>query len=53
MTTEADKKDQPEPKKIKFTCRFCQKSKPLDDMVTLPGYFPPIVACRECERKMR
>ena len=53
MTAEADNKEQPKQKKITFKCRFCEKSKPLEDMVTLPGYFPPIVACQECERKMR
>jgi hypothetical protein len=53
MTEEADIKGKPKPKKITFKCRFCEKTKPIEKMVTLPGYFPPIVACRECEKKMR
>jgi hypothetical protein len=40
-------------KKITFRCRFCGRSKPLDKMELLTRFFPPIVACRDCERKMR
>jgi len=34
-----------------FKCRYCGKDKPLDDMKALTRFFPPVVACRECERK--
>ena len=42
-----------EAKEITFKCRFCGKSKPLDEMRVLTRFFPPIVACRDCEKKMR
>jgi hypothetical protein len=53
LTTNTDEKDKPKEREIYFKCKFCSELKPLDDMVTLPGYFPPIVACRDCEAKMR
>ena len=53
MTTETDKDKKPETKELTFKCKFCGESRPLSEMVTLPGFFPPIVACRACERKMR
>ncbi|MBI4188330.1 MAG: hypothetical protein HY529_03885, partial [Chloroflexi bacterium] len=33
--------------KIVFKCRFCEKSKPLDEMVVITKYFPPVVLCRD------
>ncbi len=38
---------------IAFKCRFCQKSKPISDMVVVTRLFPPLVACRECEKELR
>ena len=38
---------------ITFTCKFCGEKKPIDDMKTVDGYFPPVIACSECERKLR
>ena len=40
-------------KEITFRCRFCGSSKPLEEMGLLTRFFPPIVACRDCEKKMR
>jgi hypothetical protein len=40
------------PKEITFRCRFCGESKPLDDMRTLTRFFPLLVACRECEKRV-
>ena len=40
-------------KEVTFKCKFCERSKPLDEMVVLTRFFPPIVACRDCEKKMR
>jgi hypothetical protein len=40
-------------KEVTFKCRFCGKAKPLDEMVVLTRYFPLIVACRDCAKKMR
>ncbi len=42
-----------ETKEITFKCKFCGRSKPLDEMVALTRFFPPIVVCRDCKRKMR
>ena len=58
MTEETGKKGKKSskakaPKEITFKCQFCGESKPLDEMVVLTRFFPPIVACRDCERKMR
>jgi len=51
MTTEIEKEE--EAKEITFKCKFCEGSKPLDEMVVLARFFPPLVACRDCEKKMR
>lgn len=40
------------PKEIAFKCRFCGEQKPLDDMNVLRRFFPPLVACRACERRI-
>ncbi len=42
-----------ETKEITFKCKFCGKSKSLGEMMVLTRFFPPIVACRDCEKKMR
>ena len=53
MTAETEKGEEAKTKEVTFKCKFCEKSKPLDEMVVLTRYFPPIVACRDCEKKMR
>ena len=53
MAAGAKKKEVSKSKEVTFKCKFCDKSKPLDDMVVVTGFFPPIVACRDCEKKMR
>ena len=40
-------------KEVTFKCKFCERSKPLDEMVVLTRFSPSIVACRDCEKKMR
>jgi len=40
-------------KGITFKCKFCEKSKPLEEMVVLTTYFPPNVACRDCVKKIQ
>lgn len=55
-TTEVVKKKKSEAKvtkEITFRCQFCGSSKPLEEMGLLTRFFPPIVACRDCEKKMR
>ncbi len=39
-------------KKITFKCKFCEKEKPLEEMVVLSGYFPPVITCRDCEKNL-
>lgn len=38
---------------ITFKCSLCGESQPLKEMTILTRFFPRIVACRDCERKMR
>ena len=56
MPTEMVKKEKAETKgtkKITFKCKFCETSKPVEEMRILARFFPPVVACRDCESKMR
>ncbi len=54
MATKNIKNDeQPKAKEVTFKCKFCEKSKPLNEMVILTRFFPPIVACRDCEKEMQ
>ncbi len=53
MAAEIEKEETPKTKETTFTCKFCEKSKPLAEMVVLTTYFPPVVACRDCGKKMR
>lgn len=40
-------------KESTFTCKFCEKTKPLSEMTTITRFFPAAVACRECGKKQR
>jgi len=56
MATHITDREQPgvkKPGEITFKCKYCGKTWPLDEMRTLTRFFPPVVACRECEKKMR
>jgi len=57
MTTETVKKKElpvtKETGEITFKCKYCGKKKPLDDMRRVDRFSPPLVACRECEKKLR
>jgi len=59
MTIEMLEKEESKPrgteetKEIIFRCKYCGNVKPLDEMRTLTGFFPLVVACSECEKKMR
>jgi hypothetical protein len=33
---------------IIFTCKFCHKRKPLEEMRVIRRLFPPVLACRAC-----
>ena len=57
MTTEIETMNKEESvakeaREITFKCRFCGRSRPIDEMVVLTRFFPPMVACRDCEKKM-
>lgn len=53
MTNKATKKGKTKANKTTFKCKFCEANKPLAEMVIITRYFPPIVACPECERRLR
>ena len=36
-----------------FTCKFCEKTKPLSEMTVVTRFFPAAIACRECAKKRR
>ena len=41
-------KRQDSPRVITFTCKFCGKTKSLDDMRVVTRFFPPLPACKDC-----
>ncbi len=53
MATEIGKKKDSKGKKITFQCKYCEKSKPLEEMVVLNRFSPQVLACRDCEKNMR
>ena len=53
MATETEKEKEAEVEELTFKCKSCGQSKPLDEMMILSRFFPPIVACRDCEKKIR
>ena len=53
MTTEIAKKKESKENGISFKCKFCEESKALEEMIVLTRFFPPLVACRDGEKKMR
>lgn len=53
MVRREEESEAKETKEITFKCKFCGVSKPLDEMMVLTRFSPPIVACRDCEKKMR
>ncbi len=39
-------------KKVTFKCKYCGKTRPLEEMRTVTRFFPPVVVCRECDQKL-
>jgi hypothetical protein len=35
-------------REIIFTCQFCGKSKPIEEMRIVDRFSPPLPACRDC-----
>ena len=58
MTPEKKKKEETKPrtstkgkdKDIIFTCKYCEKDKPLSEMVVVTRFSPPLVTCKDCEK---
>jgi hypothetical protein len=52
MVSKELSKEQSQTREVTFKCKFCGKHKPLAEMRSLTRFFPPLVACRECEKKI-
>ncbi len=39
-------------REITFTCKFCGKPKPIEEMRIITRFFPPLPACRDCFKLM-
>ncbi|MFC1941325.1 hypothetical protein ACFLWL_02840 [Chloroflexota bacterium] len=53
MVTKKEKGEKSKGKEVTFKCMVCEESKSLEELVVLTRFFPLIVACRDCEKKMR
>ena len=53
MVAKKGKGEKSKVKGVTFKCRVCEGSKPLEELVVLTRFFPLIVACRDCEKKIR
>jgi hypothetical protein len=40
-------------KEITFRCKVCGNEGRLEDMKTANRFFPPLILCRDCEKKLR
>lgn len=52
MAANTEKSEQKE-QIVTFRCKFCKKALPLDEMSIITKYFPPIVACKACEKALQ
>ena len=46
-------KETPEPQEIMFTCRRCQRQRPISEMRTVTRFSPVMVVCLNCQKEMR
>ena len=57
MTTttpqEKEQSNSDKAKEITFKCKYCSRTRSLDEMRTLTRFHPPIVACQDCAKKMQ
>ena len=51
-TNEAEKPEARKPKEITFKCKSCGKQKKLSEMRIITRYFPTLVVCADCEKKL-
>ncbi len=52
-SSESKKPETQESKETTFRCRVCDQPKPVDEMMMVTRFFPPLIVCRKCEKKMR
>jgi hypothetical protein len=38
---------------VTFTCRRCQRQRPLSEMRTVTRFSPVLIVCRECQKELR
>ena len=53
MPAKKEKTASSDKKQGSFTCNFCSKVKPLSEMTLVTRFFPAVVACRACEKRLR
>jgi len=54
VTVKTEKPDgEAKAREITFKCKQCDQVKPLGDMMIIARFSPPVVLCRECEKKIR
>jgi|YelNatPaOPRAMG01_1025707.scaffolds.fasta_scaffold26104_2 hypothetical protein len=39
-------------REIRFRCRICGTTRPLSQLREIRRFFPPLIACSDCEEKM-
>jgi len=37
---------------IFFKCKFCETEKPISEMIVITSFFPQLVACADCRKKV-
>ena len=55
-TTTPQEKEQSDSDKAKgttFKCKYCGRTRPLDEMGTLTRFHPPVIVCQNCAKKMQ
>ncbi|MFC1971423.1 hypothetical protein ACFLV0_05830 [Chloroflexota bacterium] len=50
---EAEKTKNAKLREISFKCQSCGQHKLSDEMRSIKRFFPVLVVCQECEKKMR
>ena len=38
-------------REITFKCKFCGRTKPIREMVVPTRFYPPVTACRDCDKE--
>ncbi|MFC1991775.1 hypothetical protein ACFLVC_03605 [Chloroflexota bacterium] len=51
MTSKTEKQEEPIIKTT-FVCKFCEKHKPLEEMMVITRFFPGVITCRDCGKKL-